>query len=313
MVQESSKRMYAIHKATWEFNPDYTEDSFADEFQQDPTRAMRDYGAKPPGAMNPLVQNPEIVKAASDPSRTPILKYRLDYFTEEVGGSVFYYTRPILEKCPVVPYTPHVIACDPGRNRDSFGIAVAHAEKLPSGERQFVLDAVIDIKPRRDGNGKGSRVWQVHFSSVIEFFRKLGRNIVISAAAIDQWNSANITDELRSMGIPVELVSLKRDDYFDFLNDISRGKVSLMGNPELKETPEDRALYELVHLEDNGEKIFHNRGKSDDLAQVLVRAHYLMKSGDNLRNQATSRSNSNHLALSARRRRIGRFIHIGRF
>ena len=313
---ETSKKMYSIHKATWEFNPDFTEESFKDEFLQDPTRALRDYGAQPPGAMNPLVKNPEILRAALDPSRQPLLKYRLDYTTENAGGAILHYTKPILVGCPIDPRIPRVIACDPGKNHDSFGISIAHAERAPSGEIIFVLDAIIDIRPKRENTGHGMTVWEVHFPAVLAFIKLLSQRFRIQAVAYDQWNSAHLIAELQALGIRVEKVSLKRQDYFDFLDDAAQGRVRLIGRLDSTETSEDRALFELVHLEDDGEKVFHNRGKSDDLAQVLIRAHYLIKNGQNafgnqiipMRGRNGKIMHPSNFNTVPRGRRPGRFI-----
>jgi hypothetical protein len=318
---ETSKKMFAIHKASWEFNTtDFTQDSFAEEFLQDQTRAMRDYGAKPPGAMNPLIKNPDILLKVLNPNLKPFLKYHLDYFEMRAGENFLYYTRPILEWCPIDYTIPRVIACDPGKSHDSFGISIAHAGKIPSGESIFVMDAIIDVRPKRERTGQGFKVWEVHFPSVLEFIKMLATKFRISAIAYDQWNSAHHITELQAMGIRVEKISLKRQDYFDFLEDIGQGKVTLFGNPQSTDTPEDRALSELVHLEDDGEKIFHSRNRSDDLAQVLVRAHCLIKSGQNgfanqiipMRGRNGKMMHQSNFLTVPRSRRPGRFIRFRR-
>jgi hypothetical protein len=54
---KNSKTIFTRHYATWEMNPEITQDDLQDEFNQNHANAMRDYGAVPPFSSNSFISD----------------------------------------------------------------------------------------------------------------------------------------------------------------------------------------------------------------------------------------------------------------
>jgi len=117
--------------ATWEFNPELTFEDFKDEYEKDPVAAERDFGANPPAAETPLVDNVLRFWKSVDFSRRPIAKFSTVYLTDKTGK------KYIGAKVSEVQYNfkdSHYLFCDAGETFDSFGIVCAHPDIFKGSE-----------------------------------------------------------------------------------------------------------------------------------------------------------------------------------
>lgn len=273
--------VYFRQLATWQFNPDYDEAHFAKEFDKDPARASRDYGAKPIGINERLIKEPDAIERCVNPRRRPILEYEEQFFAE--AGHL--YVRPVLKNCVPDRLIPRYIAIDPGLTRDSFGIAIGHIDHTPDGYGyKIVFDAIIEIRPVPGGDGHARR--EVHFESVTEFLLEIRRSLYIAGMTTDHWNSAAMIQRIRSTGLRVDRQNVTFDEWELFGGDVIAGRCEFPAreraeyNEREREAPVTKALHELRQMEyPNAKRVDHPEGGSSDLAICLAGVHRLATQG----------------------------------
>lgn len=137
------KRTYWLHCATWDYNPFQPREAFNDEYEKDPVGAERDYGANPPNAATPLVNDPLRFWKSIDFDRKPIATFKEEYRTDPTGEL---YVAASLENCEFIPGVNHYIFGDAGQSWDSFALVCGHPEWINSD--RLTEDKIPEAKGR---------------------------------------------------------------------------------------------------------------------------------------------------------------------
>lgn len=279
------KGMYAMHYATWDFNPDEKREYYNEAYEKDPVGTERDFGAKPPLAANPLIVDPgKFEERAVDIALQPTAKIEIIPFTDKTGQR---YHKAQMVECQLSRDASRFICYDAGQNFDSFTGACGHLEIKQEGDNQefiSVIDWVLRILP-----SNGMEVW---FDSCIDLIAFQMKHQKIAQIEFDRWNSVTLIQQIRNLGIRAEQKSIRPDDYIKFVADGQMGRIRLLP----KEPGDDRldppfksaaavGLYELGRLErsvDDKRVINPQKGKrrgynSDDVAVVLVHLHQMLQ------------------------------------
>lgn len=293
--------MYARHYPTWKFNPKEPREHFDPEYKKDPMGAERDFGANPPGAEHPLVHDEtRFWPLAIDPK----LKQRATfdpYFRRAPTGQRYAAIRLKTADRVISARQPRYIVFDAGQNFDAFSGACGHGELVTiNGQERLlsVCDWVFRIVP-----DQGEEVW---FDSAEDIVRDLKQYQSTAFVAFDRWNSVQIIQHIREMGIPAEAESLKDIDFLDWKGNAFDDLVRLIppspedllydknGNvvfplqwkkKQRRMRTESVAVAELLELQCDPDtrKVYNpNKGKergehSDDTARVLVHLHRLIQ------------------------------------
>ena len=297
------KNMYFVHKPTWEFNPNEPFENFKDDFDLDPVGARRDFGAMPPNAESPLVSDVEKFKACIDNNLKPTATFIPTYIKDPLGRE---YIGKALEFCQIDYKNKKVIVGDAGKDRDSFALVCAHGEwELGESGRKWIttFDWVLSVRPTT--NPKRT----VSFDSAETIVKDIAEKVKIAMVRFDAWNSESIIQSLRFKGIDADILSIKTEQYFNFVQDINEGKVRFLpaknddaGKDPYKDmSDEGRAIHELLHLEKSIDlkKVDHREGEHNDLSVCMVGCHYLIQ--NMLRNVGAdihSKNTNNNLQYS---------------
>lgn len=275
---EKADKMFAFHRTTWEFNPDITKEDLADEFATDPVGAERDYGANPPGAENPLVQNPAIIEICVDKNRGSSILTREAFFEENIDQFEFSYVKPVVIKVDYRNLHEYVIHCDPGQRHDSFCLAIGHAE-----DDITIIDGAIECRPIPKNNRQGMKPREVYFPAMTDIILGLRTKMSIKYVSYDRWNSTEQIQRLREAKVLAFQKNLSRDDHVRFVNGLSSQKISLparenefMDPTIAREMPCSKALHELKRLNDDGVRVDHPVGGSNDMIQCYIGVHRLL-------------------------------------
>ena len=272
-------KMFAFRKATWEANPEITQEDLADEFEDDPLGAERDYGANPPGAENPFIRDTRIIEACTDNTRFSIFDYGEKYFDMKVGNVIFSYIGLEIKNVKYKNLAEYAIHCDPGKKKDSFCLCIGHLE-----EDKVIIDGAVTLKPIPKGNKQKLKPREVYFPAMTALILELHKKLTIKYVSYDRWNSMEQIDRLRNVGILAMGKDIDRDDHIKFLESMRNNKLSFPAkeHPALdpyyhRNMPCSLALRELRGLQDNGVKVDHRSDGSNDMIQCYIGVHRLLK------------------------------------
>lgn len=276
------KRMFTFHKATWEFNPTITREELNEEYAKDPLGAERDYGANPPGAENPFVEDPDIIEAAIDPTKQNMFTYREKFFKKHISTKLiektYYYVRLLVSRIDFNHLYTYYVHCDPGEAGDSFCLAIGHNEE--SIKR---IDGALEIRPIRADNKMGLPPHTVYFPAVTEIILMLNDTLSLGAVGYDRWNSTEQIQRLLDSNVHAFKANLTRDEHVDFLADVRNRSCLLPTREHATADPAEsrcmpcaKALWELATLEDTGTKVDHPKNGSNDMIQCYVGVHRML-------------------------------------
>lgn len=284
---ERVPRMYAMHRATWDFNPYMPRNhpDIEEAYLKDPVGAERDFGANPPATKSPLiVDKVTFEEAAIDWTLLPTARFRIDGWSDDSGR--YHYVGAKFDSADLqVHGAARYIAFDPGASFDAFAGACAHEELDDEGRRITVFDWIIRIVPPL-----GSEVW---FDGVVDIVAQLQQYYTIASVEFDQWNSMQPMQLIRNLGIPAEPVATVDKHFIQFYRDAMGGRVRMLPpteenydiiDPDKMSGPA-AALYELESLDRDVDGKISNPRKgdrrgwnSDDCAHVVVHVHRMVQS-----------------------------------
>lgn len=243
--------VFALKRPTWVVNPTRKIDDFKLAFYTDMGDAMQRFACVPTFASDAFFKQQEKVRAAMT------LRNPLDSF------------RRFEETFIPDPEKTYYVHADLAQKHDKCAVAIAHVEKwvniqVVKDYEQVapivVVDAVAWWEPKVEGPVDLSEVKQW-----IQNLRRLGFNI--GRVSFDRWQSFDIQNELKAIGMRTETVSVAKKHYEDMAMLIYEERLAM---PAIELLFEE--LTELKIIKEN--KVDHPRKKSKDLADAVCGAIY---------------------------------------
>ena len=241
--------MFAVKRPTWVVNPTRKIDDFKLAFFTDMGDAMQRFACVPTFSSDRFFKQTEKVKAAMT-IRNPLDAIRR--FDESFKPD---------------PNKKYYIHADLAQKHDKCAVAIAHVDKWVNIQvikdyQQIapvvVVDAVAWWEPRSEGPVNLSEVKQW-----IQNLRRLGFDI--GMVSFDRWQSFDIQNELKAVGMRTETVSVAKKHYEDMAMLIYEERLAM---PMI-----DLLFEELSELKImNNNKVDHPRKKSKDLADAVCGA-----------------------------------------
>jgi len=241
--------MFAIKRPTWVVNPTRKIDDFKLAFYTDIGDAMQRFACVPTFASDAFFKQQDKVRACMT-LRNPIdTAKRFDPSFTPDPNKVYY------------------VHADLAQKHDKCAVAIAHVEKWVSVQvmRDYeqvvptvVVDAVVYWEPKIEGPVNLSEVKQW-----IQNLRRQGFNI--GMVSFDRWNSFDIQNELKSVGMRTETVSVAKKHYEDMAMLVYEERLAM---PAIELLFEE--LTELKIMKNN--RVDHPRKLSKDLADAVCGA-----------------------------------------
>jgi hypothetical protein len=240
---------FALKKPTWEVNPTRKIDDFKLAFYTDLGDAMQRFACVPTYSSDAFFKQTEKVRAAMT------LRNPLDAF------------RRFDETFVPDPEKIYYIHADLAQQHDKCAVAIAHVDKWVNIQvikdyqqvaPVVVVDAVAYWEPKVEGPVNLSEVKQW-----IQNLRRLGFNI--GMVSFDRWQSFDIQNELKQVGMRTETVSVAKKHYEDMAMLIYEERLAMPAIDLLYEE-----LTELKIMRNN--RVDHPRKKSKDLADAVCGA-----------------------------------------
>lgn len=241
--------VFALKRPTWEVNPTRKIDDFMIAFMTDLGDAMMRFACVPTFASDAFFKQVEKVKACMT-LRNPIDNFKR--FDEAFKPD---------------PTKKYYVHADLAQKHDKCAVAIAHVEKwvniqVINNYEQVapivVVDAVAWWEPKVEGPVNLSEVKQW-----IQNLRRLGFDI--GMVSFDRWQSFDIQNELKQVGMKTDTVSVAKKHYEDMAMLVYEERLAM---PAI-----DLLFDELTQLKimRNG-RVDHPRKKSKDLADAVCGA-----------------------------------------
>ena len=242
-------RMFALKRPTWEVNPTRKIEDFKVAFITDLGDAMMRFACVPTFSSDSFFKQKDKLEKCMT-LRNPIDSFkRLDLTFKADPDKVYY------------------VHADLAQKHDKCAVAIAHVDKWVNVQvikdyKQVapivVVDAVAWWEPKVEGPVNLSEVknWIINL-------RREGFNV--GMVTFDRWQSFDIQQELKAVGINTNTVSVAKKHYEDLAMMIYEERIAMPMIPLLLEE-----MSELKIMRNN--RIDHPRKKSKDLADAVCGA-----------------------------------------
>jgi hypothetical protein len=243
--------VYAIKRPTWEANPTRKIDDFKIAFMTDYADAMQRFACVPSFVSDAFFKQKDKLEKAMC-LHNPIDNFKRIEAAFEPKDGVRYYLH-----------------ADLAQKHDKCAIAISHVDKWVQ-VRTFndhtqihplvIVDAIVWWEPQREGPVNLSEV-----KNWIVDFRRQG--FQIGLVTFDRWQSFDIQQELKSVGIKTDTLSVGKKHYEDLAMLVYEDRVLMPHNNILLEE-----MSQLRIVSDK--KVDHPRKGSKDLSDAVTGAVY---------------------------------------
>lgn len=243
--------VYAIKRPTWEANPTRSIDDFKIAFMTDYGDAMQRFACVPSFVSDAFFKQKDKLERAMC-LHNPIDSFKRIESAFEPKDGVRYYLH-----------------ADLAQKHDKCAVAISHVDKWVQ-VRTFndhtqihplvIVDAIVWWEPRKEGPVDLSEV-----KNWIVDFRRQG--FEIGLVTFDRWQSFDIQQELKSVGIKTDTLSVGKKHYEDLAMLIYEDRVLMPHNNILLEE-----MSQLRIVSDK--KVDHPRKGSKDLSDAVTGAVY---------------------------------------
>lgn len=249
IIKYAVPRTFALKRPTWEVNPTRSIEDFKQAFWTDPADARMRFLCQPTISSDAFFRNKDKIQNAMSVRNPLDASRRIDDAWEPDPNKTYY------------------VHADLAQRVDKCAVAVAHVESWATIEvmnqyTQIVPLVVVDMiawwEPQKSG--------PVNLSDVKNWIVNLRRRGVnLGLVTFDRWNSFDIQQELREVGLRSETLSVAKKHYEDLAMLVYEDRIAL---PHL-----ELLLQELTELRVvNDKKVDHPRKGSKDLSDAMTGA-----------------------------------------
>ena len=274
---ETNKSMCSYHYATWEINPNITRKDLAEEFVEDPKKAMRDFGAVPPNSSLPYIEEMNQILPIVD---SKIKNMANLYQATRLSKSGHSYLTGKINFKQAQDGNKRILALDMGSNDNSFALVCGYYDATL---KRPIFDTLLELQPNKKNPINFTFVYEDIICEIIE---QLNVQMVVT----DRWQSKKILHDIeQEYGVEIEEYSVKYGDFIMLKNDIINGDITIP-KPEMKadkiETvgeesypggfigkPISHFVYQLLTVQDNIKEVTKGDGTTDDILRALVLAY----------------------------------------
>ena len=241
--------VFALKRPTWEVNPTRKIDDFKIAFMTDLGDAMQRFACVPTFASDAFFKQADKVRNCMT-LRNPVDNFRrFDEAFKPDPDKVYY------------------VHADLAQKHDKCAVAIAHVDKwvniqVINNYEQVapivVVDAVAWWEPKVEGPVNLSEVKQW-----IQNLRRLGFNI--GMVSFDRWQSFDIQNELKQVGMRTDTVSVAKKHYEDMAMLVYEERLAM---PSIELLFEELTQLKIM----KNDRVDHPRKKSKDLADAVCGA-----------------------------------------
>jgi hypothetical protein len=243
-------KVFALRRPTWEINPTRSIDDFKIAFYTNPIDALSRFACMPPDAVDAFFRSREKIETCFSGTNGV-----------DASGRFFESFKPQEDK----EYYIHV---DLAQKHDHCAVALAHVDKwvtINTFNDHEVINPFVVVDAVRWWTPTADKT--VEFKDVKNYILELrSRGFRIKKVTFDRWNSFDIMNELKSLGMNSETLSVAKKHYEDMQMLVAEERIY---GPRI-----DLLVDELLQLRIIRDKVDHPRKGSKDLADAVCGAIY---------------------------------------
>jgi len=243
------RKTWAIKASTWEVNPARSKEDFEDEFRRHPISSRARFMCEPPEMEDSYFKDADSVRRAFNNHDDPTGDdgFFKPWFNGTDGKSRF-------------------IHIDLGLKRDRTGLAMVHSPGLKEVKTFMGIEKLPVVNVDYVTSWEAAPGEEINYASVRAMIVDLCRRFEVASVTFDMWQSSDMIQSLRSMGINADWHTVKKADYDTLSTTIYDGRLRGYWNELLVE----EELLKLKLLTNN--KVDHGSTGSKDLADAVAGA-----------------------------------------
>jgi hypothetical protein len=248
-IEKNEPKTWAIKAATWEVNPTIERHQLESEYIRNPVEARARFECEPPHMEDAFFRDAAIVRSAFNVGEDPLDE---DGAYKKWFNGSDNYTRFI-----------HV---DLALKRDRAALAMVHCPGLKEINTGLGVETLPVLNVDLVKSWEAAPGAEINFASIRALIVDLCRRFSVGIVSFDQWQSVEMIQSLKAMGINADFHSVKKTDYDTLMTSIYDQRLRGYWNHILVED-------ELLKLKlFNGNKIDHPTSGSKDLADSVAGA-----------------------------------------
>jgi hypothetical protein len=243
-------RVFALRRPTWEINPTRKITDFKIQFLTNPIDALSRFACMPPEAVDAFFRSREKIETCfSGPNGVESSGRFTDWFVPKEE-------------------TEYFIHVDLAQKHDHCAVSMAHVDKwvkIDTFNDYDVINPFVIVDAIRWWTPTSDKT--VDFKDVKNYILELrSRGFRIKLVTFDRWNSFDIMNELKSVGMNSETLSVAKKHYEDMQ--------MLVAEERIYGPHTNLLIDELLQLRIIRDKVDHPRKGSKDLADAVCGSIY---------------------------------------
>ena len=253
IVSYNTPGVWALKRPSWEVNPTKNIDNYMRDFYENPTDALGRFACMPPSAVDGFFR---------DEAKIDRAMLGMNAVVPSTGVYV-----PGYKPDPRKTYYVHV---DLAQKHDRCAVSVAHVDRwtvVEDGGSSVQASPVVHVDLIRYWTPSKDKT--VDFAEVRSFLIDLPkRGYNIGKITFDNWNSLDMINYLRAMGLRAETLSVGNPEYYDLAAVISEERLRMPNDPVL------RSELLALRIMPNTGKIDHPRTGGKDVSDAVTGSVY---------------------------------------
>ena len=248
---KNEPKTWSIKAATWEVNPTIHRHQLESEYIRNPIEARARFECEPPNMEDAYFRDPDLVRKSFLHAEDPLDDDGIykPWFNNQDGHRRF-------------------IHIDLGLKRDRSALCMTHCAGFKELKTSMGVEVLPIINVDLIHSWEAQPGAEINFASVRQMIVELCRKFDVAKVTFDRWQSIEMIQSLKSLGINADFHSVKKTDYDTLTSAIYDTRLRGYWNELLVE----EELLKLRLFSNN--KIDHPNSGSKDLADALAGSVY---------------------------------------
>jgi hypothetical protein len=249
--EKNEPKTWSIKAATWEVNPTIHRHQLESEYIRNPIEARARFECEPPNMEDAYFRDPDLVRKSFLHAENPLDDDGIykPWFNNQDGHRRF-------------------IHIDLGLKRDRSALCMTHCAGFKELKTSMGVEVLPIINVDLIHSWEAKPGAEINFASVRQMIVELCRKFDVAKVTFDRWQSIEMIQSLKSLGINADFHSVKKTDYDTLTSAIYDTRLRGYWNQLLVE----EELLKLRLFSNN--KIDHPNSGSKDLADALAGSVY---------------------------------------